>query len=375
MRIGFSSFVLQGGKTGVATYIVNLLKHLKEIDQQNEYEVMVPDCDRHLLPPQGKNFSHLVVASFLGKPIRSILWHNAILPLLTQRMHFDILHVPTYRRIPRVKKCKLVATVHDLAALTLEKKYDAARTFYNVRVVPHLLHNCDHLIAVSESTKRDIVRHVGFPEDRVSVIYPGIDCDTYKPMDQSKARDRLVQRYGLKNPFLVYVSRIEHPGKNHVNLIRAFEDYKTRVNSPHKLVLAGAYWPGAEEVFKFARRSKCKDDIMFLGFVPTADLVALYSCCDLMVHPSLFEGFGFPIIEAAACGAQVICADTSSLEELGRGRFPLFDPCKPLELSQLIEVSLDREFTESDRQKGMEYAAGFNWHDTASEVLKVYEHL
>lgn len=375
MKIGFSSFVLQGGKTGVATYIVNLLKHLQEEDHRNQYEVMVPDCDRHLLPKETANLSHLAVASFLGKPIRSIIWHNAILPMLVQRMHFDILHIPTYRRIPRVKKCKLVATVHDLAALTLEKKYDAARTFYNVQVVPHLLKNCDHLIAVSEATKRDIIKYVGFREDQVSVIYPGIDGNTYQPMEKGLARERLVSRYGLRNPFLVYVSRIEHPGKNHINLIRAFEDYKSRVNSPHKLVLAGAYWPGAEEVFKFARRSSCKDDIMFLGFVPTQDVVALYSCCDLMIHPSLFEGFGFPVIEAAACGAPVICAETSSLEELSRGRFPLFDPYKPDEMSRQIEATLDQGFTDESRQRGIDYAATFNWKDTAQEVIKVYEGL
>ena len=373
MKIGFSSFVLQGGHTGVATYIINLLAHLAKVDKSNEYEVMVPECDRHLLPQAHDNFSHMAVASFLAKPIRSILWHNTVLPLITEQMDFDLIHIPTYRRVPRIKKCKVVATVHDLAPLTLEQKYDPARTFYNCKLVPKLLRRCDHLITVSHSTKKDILKYVGFPEEKISVIYPGIDGDTFKPKDRKQSRARLSQRYGLKDPFLTYVSRIEHPAKNHVNLIKAFDIYKKKHNSPHKLVLAGAYWPGAEEVFRFARQVSCKDDIMFLGFVPVADIVALYSCCDLVVHPSLFEGFGFPVIEAASCGAPVICSNTSSLKELCHGYFPLFDPWNVEEMAEYIEQSLDCRYLEKDRDRALDYAAQFNWDDTAERVLNVYE--
>lgn len=373
-KIGFSSFVLQGGRTGVATYIVNLLNHLKELDKENKYEVMVPECDRHLLPKSGGNFQQLTVASCLTGPIWSIIWHNTILPLLTDRLDFDILHIPTYRRVPRFKKCKVVATVHDLAPLTLEKKYDAARTFYNVRLVPRLLRHCDHLITVSHCTKQDILHFVGVPEEKISVIYPGIDRETFQPMDKAKAVDRLHERYGLDDPFMVYVSRVEHPAKNHIALIKAFEVFKLRNYSSHKLVLAGAYWPGADEVFQFARTSPVRDEIMFLGFVPTQDIVALYSCCDLTVHPSLFEGFGFPVIEAAACGSPVISADTSSLSELCKGYFPLFDPRNPEDMCHSMEYCLS-SYGEKERQRGMAYAASFDWSKTARAVAEVYNHV
>lgn len=371
-KIGFSSFVLQGGKTGVATYIINLLSQLKAYDKENHYEIMVPECDSHLVPRSQGNFKQLKVASFLANPIWSILWHNTALPLLTENMDFDILHIPTYRRVPKIKKCKLIANVYDLAAFTLKKKYDMARTFYNIRVVPHLLKNCDHIITVSHSTKRDILRFVGFPEEKISVVYPGVDGRVFQPMDKNIAYERLYERYGLQDPFFVYVSRVESPGKNHIALIRAFELFKKKNNSPHKLVLSGAYWGGARDVFHFARNSSVRDDIMFLGFIPITDVVALYSCCDLMVYPSLFEGFGFPVIEAAACGAPVISSDTSSLTELCEGYFSLFNPNSPEDISNTIEQNL-YSYGDTQRQRAMEYAKQFDWQKTVQSVVKVYD--
>lgn len=178
--------------------------------------------------------------------------------------------------------------------------------------------------------------------------------------------------HGLEKPFLIYISRLEHPAKNHVRLIEAFERFKLENDSAHQLVFAGADWNGAETIRARAAESPVKDDIIFLGFVPVKSLPLLYSGCDLMVFPSLFEGFGFPIIEALACGAPVICSNTSSMNEIASDLVPTFDPSNSEAIFQTLATTLSKGLNDETRARGMEYAITFDWRKTARSVMEVY---
>lgn len=371
MRIGFSNFVLQGARSGVATYILNLLQGLQQVDQENDYDIITPECDIPLLPRTSSHLMPYSVPSFFRGPIRSILWHQSYLPRLAKARDYDLIHVPTYRRVPFLSPCKLVCTVHDLAPFHVANKYDTARMFYIKQVVPHLLRRCDHIITVSEFTRKDLIEIVRIPEDKVTVIYPGIDQATFRPTDKSEAQQRLSAKFGLDGPFLVYVSRLEHPGKNHVKLIEAFELLKSKFQLPHKLVFAGAHWFGAEKIYSAADKD-LSDNIVFTGFVGVQDIVDLYSASDCMVYPSLFEGFGLPVIEAAACGARVICSTGSSLQEIAQDQFRTFDPRDAADIARAIVEELESTDTEQKRQARVDYARSFNWENTAREVLGVY---
>lgn len=372
MNIGFSSFILQGGQTGISTYVTNLLQQLQYLDHQNNYHVFVPETEVHLLPPETNNFHYHSTSSSLGRPLRSLWWHNQTLPKLAREQQYDLVYIPSYRRVPFKKSCRLVATIHDIAPWSLRNKYDALRTFYNRCVVPHLLKRCDHLITVSKHTKQDLVNFIGLNEDEISVIYPGVDHKTYRPMEAEEARELLNPILDPSRPFLVYVSRIEHPGKNHISLLKAFETLKKKQNLPHQLILPGAYWAGSDFVRDYAARSRYAEEIHFCGFVSNQQIVALYSTCDLMVHPSLFEGFGFPAVEALACGARVICSNNSSLQELAEGRMPTFNPKDPMDLADCIDRALQEKDTEQAKAERIAYANTFSWPEAAKKILDVY---
>lgn len=351
MKIGFSCFGLGGGKSGLSTYVRALLEAMQKQDKVDQFKLFQP-------------------TPFLEKPIVNILWHNFVLPFISKKEKLDLVHIPTIRRIPLIKGTKVIATVHDLAVFALPGKYDYLRRIYHHHFLSKLIHRCDHVIAVSHHTKADIVKYTGYPEEKITVIYSGIDHSLFRPVkDRQTAILQLQQKYGIDKPFFVYVSRIEHPGKNHLNMIKAFELFTKQYGGGYQLVLAGADWSGAEVVKQYASNSAVKDDIIFTGFAPTEDIVNFYSLCELMVFPSLYEGFGFPLLEALACGAKVASARTSSLEELGEGNVEFFDPLDPTDIASTMEKTLLLPW----KKDGIEYASQFTWKKCAREVLNTYQ--
>ncbi len=372
MKIAWTAFVLDRGRSGIATYIFSMLNALGKLDQVDTFQIYTPSGCEELFPPLPSNFSFALSPSFVEQPLVNILWHNSLLPWYSSAKNYDVVHIPSIRRVPLIKGCPVVATVHDMAPLALAGKYDQARTFYHRHILAKLVHRCDHVITVSHYTKSDLIRFTGYPAEKITVIYSGIDRETYKPLPKDEALEVLQERYGIARPFIVYVSRVEHPAKNHLNLIKAFELFKARHPSTHQLVLAGPDWSGAEVVKQYANASRVKESIHFLGSIPREDIVRLYSTCDFMVFPSLFEGFGFPLLEAMACGAPVICSNTTSLGELATGYADTFDPSQPEEICRAMVVAAGYSDRQSRIEKGMAYSATFSWAAAAQQVLKVY---
>jgi glycosyltransferase involved in cell wall biosynthesis len=267
-----------------------------------------------------------------------------------------------------------VATIHDLAPFHVTGKYDWKRMFYGRVVVRRLAMRQDRVIAVSHNTAADLVRFFRLREAQIKVIHNGIDHRRFTPGSAPEAKARVAHRLGLTSPFFLYVARLEHPGKNHLRLIQAFEKFKNSCKSEFQLVFAGSDWHGAEAIHRAIQNSPHKKDIRSLGFVSLEELPELYRAAEVFVYPSLFEGFGFPPLEAMACGCPVISSTRGSLEEIVGTAALTVDPENVDEMSyQLRRGALDGALRARLRAAGIERALLFDWDVAAAETLKVYQ--
>jgi len=289
------------------------------------------------------------------------------------RRRLDVLFLPAAnRRVPACAPCPMVGTVHDYSSIHMESKYDLARYTYITRVLPFLARRLTRVIAVSESTRCDVTNYAHVPRERVDVVMHGVDGAVYHPRDAAQTRARVSEMFGVKAPYLLYISRLEHPGKNHVRLIEAFVRLKYREDAPHRLVLVGSDWSRAAEVHAAATQSPAARDIVFTGFAPGDELPYLYAGADAFVFPSLYEGFGMPILEALACGVPVVCANNSSLPEVAGDAAILFDPYSVEEMANaMARLIRDSALRDDLVRKGLARAAGFTWAATARQTLAV----
>ncbi|HEX4646315.1 MAG TPA: glycosyltransferase family 1 protein [Verrucomicrobiae bacterium] len=373
MKIGLSTSVIQRGRTGIAEYVFSLVREFEAHTGTRRFVLFVLEEDLPLFE-FAKHFVRLVaVSEAFRPPLKDIFWHQTILPRLARRLGLDVLHVPSYRRLPWRKPCALTATVHDLAAFHVAKKYDWKRMFYGRGVARRLAERQDEIITVSQNTARDIGTFWKLPREKITVIHHGVDHGRFFPVLHEIARSTGLKHFGLDRPFFLYVARLEHPAKNHLRLVAAFEQFKSETGSPWQLVLAGGDWHGAETIHAAISRSRFAGDIRCLGFVPEAELPLLYRSADVFVYPSLYEGFGFPPLEAMACGCPVLCSARGALGEIVGNAAVIVDPEDvPALKSQLARLAADAGWRERLRAAGLEHARQFDWQRAAARTLEVY---
>jgi glycosyltransferase involved in cell wall biosynthesis len=373
MRIGLSTSVIQRGKSGVGQYVLALTRALAEYAGQHDFTLFVLEEDLPLFRFARNAMRVVSVAERWRPPVRNILWHQIVLPELARRHQLEVLHVPSYRRLLWRRPCALVATIHDLAPFRVAKKYDWKRMLYGRLVVQRLARRQDEIITVSECTAADLISNTGLTRQRITVIHNGVDHDRFFPRPAEKAKAEVALRHGLRAPFFLYVARLEHPAKNHVRLIAAFDQFRVETQLRWHLVLGGSDWHGAEAIHEAIRNSPFAADIHSLGFVPDQDLPALYQAAELFVYPSLYEGFGIPPLEAMACGCPVICSDRGALREVVGHAAAIIDPENVLDLTeQMVRLAGDGEVRECWRVAGLARAKRYHWSKTAAETLEIY---
>ncbi|MEO6036274.1 MAG: glycosyltransferase family 1 protein [Verrucomicrobiota bacterium] len=373
MNIGVSTSVIQRGKTGVAQYVFSLVKALSRYSTDHQFILFVLEEDLPLFAFAEPFAKIIPVSENFRPPLKNILWHQTQLPALVKKHRIDVLHVPSYRRLLWRKPCALVSTIHDLAPFHVANKYDWKRMLYGRVIVKHLARRQDEIIAISENTAADIGRFFGTPREKISVVYNGLEHERFFPDSQTTAKKRFANQHGINAPFFLYLARLEHPAKNHVRLIEAFDQFKAATKSNWHLVFGGSDWNGAEMIHEKAARSPFSKDIHSLGFVATEDLPRLYRAADVFVYPSLYEGFGLPPIEAMACGCPVISSARGSLGEVVGKAAAIIDPEKINDMKVQLEIlASDQERRDTLRVAGFHRARFFNWGKTAEETFKVY---
>jgi len=374
MKIGFTTTVIQRGKTGVAQYVFALLRALLPRAAQHEFYLFVLEEDLPLFDFAKGVMKLVPVAEKFRPAVKNILWHQIQLPGLVRQLGLEVLHVPSYRRLLWRKPCALVATIHDLAPFHVTGKYDWKRMVYGRVIVKRLAARQDEVIAVSENTARDLKDYFGLGRDRVTVVWNGIDHVRFQPGDPVAAKAMAAERWKLNRPFFLYVSRLEHPGKNHVRLIEAFNRFKAETKSEWLLAFGGSDWHGAEAIHAAVQASPYAADIRPLGFVDDPSLPALYHATDVFIYPSLFEGFGFPPIEAMACGCPVISSTRGSLREVVADAALTIDPENLAEMAAALNrMAVNPEERARWRQLGFSNARRFDWGQNADETLALYQ--
>lgn len=310
---------------------------------------------------------------WLSPRARSVAWHQLGWPVELARSKFDVVHFPAAnRRVAAIGGLPVVATVHDLAELVLPERYSRARAAYVRLWVLPMMCTVDRVIAVSEATGAHLSQALGRRCPPVDVVHNGVDLARFGAAPAVGEREKVAARLGFQEPFAIYPARLEHPVKNHTTLIRAFVRAKKEYGLPHRLVLAGAPWNGADAVLDMVRAHA--DAVVHLGFVSAGELPELVRQASAMVFPSRFEGFGLPVLEAMACGTPVVASRCTSLPEVVGCAGELVGP-DDLDgwVHALAKVLRDEATAGRLRARGIERASRFTWDRAASATLDSFE--
>ena len=367
-RILFIACGFDGGRSGISVYMREVLKRLAP---EHEVTVVCTSADRDLMPAR-PGLSFQVLPRWLDAPALNMLYVMFAFGWGRHRREADFLLLPAAnRRAVWRSKWPCVAVVHDLSQFHIPAKYDPLRMFYVKRLLPRAVRRLTHCVAVSGSTAADLERHWGLAPEQITVLYNGIDRNHYHQSPPGDAME-VRSRHGLTDPYVLYVARLEHPGKNHLRLVQAFEQLPAVLRDQYLLVLGGAAWPGSEVITDHVRNSPCRDRIRLLGFVPSEDLPALYHEAALYVFPSLYEGFGLSVPEAMACGTVVACSRNSSLGEVAGEAAITFDPESIPDLNAaLVRGLTDEDERRRRRELGFRRAADFDWERHAAGLVEL----
>jgi len=293
------------------------------------------------------------------------LWSHLRLAWELQRNPPDIFFTPAHV-IPFTYHRRSVATVHDLGYHHFPEAHTWRQLAYLRWSTRHNGRVSYRIIADSRATRSDLVRFDALTAAKIEVVYPGID-PTLQPVTEESHLAAVQRKYQIRSPYLLYIGTLQ-PRKNLVRLIRAF----VTSHLPHQLVLAGKSGWLSQPILDEVKRQQAP--IILPGFVPDADKAALISGATALLYPSLYEGFGFPALEAQACATPLLCANTSSLPEIVGDGALLVDPLNEAGLTQaIVQIASDANLRQTLVQKGQQNVKRFTWERTASQVLAVLE--
>jgi glycosyltransferase involved in cell wall biosynthesis len=353
------------GRSGISVYTLNVVHALEQAGHDVTVAITAEDV------PSFKGSKIVEAPSWAAGAIGSILYHIFCLPKLLRHGGYDFcLVTAANRRFPASSPIPVIGTIHDLAQCHVRGKYDNWRNFYLNHVLARWVRQgATRVVAISQSTQKDIEEYWKISTDRIGVIYNGL---TLSPTDEPGF---LANHNLTKGGYILYVSRLEHPGKNHLRLIQAYEQLPRELAEQHKLVMVGSPWKKAEILEEYVQHSPLRNNILFTGFVPSAQMPEAYRSASLYVFPSCFEGFGLSLVEAMHYGCPCCCSDNSSLGEIGKDAALLFPPEDIDAIRDAMQKILENHDGIRERliTAGRDRAAQFDWNRHAAEIVQLYE--
>ncbi len=371
MHIAIDARIAHYTGAGIGQYAVHLAQALARLDRANQYVLLQSRKDQRTLVDEPHVQRHGIWTPSHHRWEQGLLAAEFTLFPAVRRLHIDLLHSTDFIPPLRLRGFKSVITVHDLAFLRWPHflTEDSARYYGQVEAA---VERADHIIAVSESTKNDLVKLLGAPRNKITVVYEAAD-PLYRPMTRAEALASMRSAFPLPEEFILFVSTIE-PRKNIATLLRAYRRLLDSYKVSAGLVLAGATGWLADQIFETVEQLDLQRHVTFLGRVQNGDLVYLYNLARCLAHPAYYEGFGLTPLEAMACGTPVVVSNVSSLPEVVGDAALLIDPNNDEELAvALHRVLTDETLRASLREKGLARARTFSWERTAEETLAVYQ--
>jgi glycosyltransferase involved in cell wall biosynthesis len=364
VRIGIDARKLHD--FGIGTYIRNLLRHLARLDRETEFVLLCRREDREALAALGENFRAVTETAANYSVAEQVK-----IPMALRREGVTLFHAPHYV-LPPFVSCRSVVTIHDCIHLMFPQYLPNRLAHTYARTAIRLAaRRATRVLTVSESSKRDILRFVDVPPDKIDVIYNAYDERFgVEPREEDVVRVR--ERYQLHDEFVLYAGNVK-PHKNLERLIEAFHLVHQRGLDHLKLVLIG------DDISKYAalrravHRHQLHKYVRFLGYMPEETLAVLYRLAGVFVFPSLYEGFGLPPLEAMASGTPVVTSNLSSLPEVAGHAAVLVDPYDPQAIADgMYRVLTDAALRAELVQKGLARARQFSWEDSARRVRDIY---
>lgn len=366
MRIGLDLVNMRGLDQGVARYATQLISGISLVDRVEKCLLFLNSAVADQIQADHPKFRKIVVHS----PRRKYLPSNQLYFLLGRRLGaIDLLHSPVSVS-PLFCLTKTVLTVHDLAYEVFPDYYSKTAILYWRFALRMACRKARRVLADSESTKRDLIKFMRVPEKKIKVVYPCVALENTEHSPEALAGMR--HRYCLPERYVVHVGAL-HPRKNLVTLVKAFSIAKASAPIPHKLVLAGSGW-GIEPILEEISRSGMQEDVILTGAFPECDLTSIYRGADALVFPSLYEGFGYPPLEAMACGTPVIVSNSSSLPEVVGDTGWLVDPTDPKDISdKILQVLSNPRLADEMKTSALARAQQFSLDRMINGVMAVYE--
>ena len=363
MKIAFD--LRRIGNPGIGRYMKCLVEEILQQEPGHDYLLILPADALDTIRSNGANVTRIP-----GESRYYSIREQVELPRILREHKVDLLHSPHFL-LPLSRPCPTVVTIHDVVYIAYAQDMQSrlGRLYYSV-----MMHASSRLatriITDSIFSKNEIVRLLGVDPGTVSVIYPAVDT-AFRPVPDSSEREALLSEYGIDREYILYAG-IYKGRKNHAGLLRAFQHFLAR-GGEAQLVIAGPMNEGEHQLQHLADELRIADHIVFTGFITDSDLGALYSAARVYACPSLYEGFGFTVLEAMACGVPVVCSDAASLPEVAGDAAVYANPKN----SEAFAEALYQIFTNDDLrqemiERGWRNLQRFSWRQAAARSLAAY---
>jgi len=354
-------------KAGIGNYLFNLISELSRIDPTNKYIIFASSENIEYYTNSNPNFKLINIGFWAGKRFLRILWEQFVLPIKLLELNADILFSPGFV-CPLIKVTRYVTVIHDMTFFSHPQVHTFFKRLYFPFMIRQSVKRSEKIIAVSNNTSREIQKYIQIPERKLSVTH--LAASTLS--EENSTSNNLSKKYGIDSEFMLFVGMLE-PRKNLKLIIKALPEI---IDKNLKLVIVGKKGWMIDNLFDDIKAGNLENRVIFTGFVPDEELLEFYKTAQMFVYPSLYEGFGIPVLEAMSAGCPVITSNVSSLPEVAGDAAIMINPDDSTELARAINLlNSDENYRNQMIGKGFENIKKFNWEKTAIETLSIFDNL